>query len=138
MINKEWTYRANWVKHPKDQYTAFQVGVKDKRSGKWKNYDIFVLEKVPLQDGDEIQITDIISVDQNMYTDRSGQDRVNYQVTASIQVVGQEPSPNAFGFQDEPVDTVFSEGSPIMREETVQEEVKEEPILDITSDDLPF
>lgn len=133
MINFEWQYYAKFVKHPKDTYTAFSVGVKDKKTGNWKNYNIFCFDKVDIKDGDKFKFTKVISVDQTEYNNKS-----QFQITAEIEVT-ESSEPIASNKEQEPIaqhyyNEVLND-EPIVQDEPIE---NDEPILDITADDLPF
>lgn len=123
MINKQWSYYAKFVKHPQGKYTSFAIGVKDIETGDWKNYNIFVLSNVDLKDGDKVKFTDIISVDQKVYNNKT-----QFHVTAEIEVIREDNqnggyADDSYSYNDESNNSFGND---------------DEPILDITSDDLPF
>ena len=67
-INDKWKYKVKFVKFPQDKYTSFSVGVKVKDSNDYVNYQMFALKKYDnLVDGDEVQITKIISTEATEY-----------------------------------------------------------------------
>lgn len=117
MINKKFKYKAKFVKFPKDKYTVCSIGIKDKETGRYKNYEIFSFGKHDLKDGDEIQILEIDSVDINQFKDRQGNEKEKVVITAKY--------------------IIHKQGEQI-QEDSYQIEEDYEPVLDITSDDLPF
>lgn len=111
--NDKWKYKVKFVKFPQDKYTSFSVGVKDKNSGEYVNYQMFALKKYDnLTDGDEIQITKIISTEATEYNGRQ-----QLKVTCEFDIVN--------GSNQEQV--YYS-----------QETVSNEPALSIHDDSLPF
>jgi hypothetical protein len=112
MINKKFKYRVKFVKFPQEKYTVCSIGVKDKTTGNYKNYEIFSFGKHDLKDGDEIQILEIESVDINFY---NGKEKVVVNAKYIINSSKEET-----------------------RQETSHVEEVYEPVLDIDTDDLPF
>lgn len=111
--NDKWKYKVKFVKFPQDKYTSFTVGVKDKDSGGYVNYQMFALKKYDnLIDGDEIQITKIISTEATEYNGKQ-----QLKVTCEFDIVNESNQEQVY---------------------YNQETSSNKPILDITSDDLPF
>ena len=111
-INDKWKYKVKFVKFPQEKYTSFSVGVKVKDSNDYVNYQIFALKKYDnLIDGDEIQITKIISTEATEYNGRQ-----QLKVTCEFDVIKNE---NA-------------------QEDYSADEYTEKETLDISDDMLPF
>ena len=125
MLKKNWFYYAKWVKFPQDKYTTLSVGVKNGSTGGYKNYNVFIFTKVDIKDGDKFKFIDFISIDQKEWKNKT-----QFQVTAEIEVeqVGATipPSEEAYSQED----------APMIDDEVAY--VEDEPVLNITSDDLPF
>lgn len=108
MLNKGWKYKAKFIKFPQDRFTVFQVSSKDKRSGAFKNYNIFCQGKLDIKDDDEIEIIEITGVDQSEnFSQKHNKTFLNLTVYCEVEVVG------------------MAEGTP-------------EPIIEITADELPW
>ncbi len=112
-INEKWKYKVKFVKFPLAKYTSFSVGVKVKDSNDYVNYQMFALKKYDnLVDGDEIQITKIISTEQAEYNGKQ-----QLKVTCEFDIVNGSSQEQVY---------------------YNQETASSEPILSIQSDDLPF
>lgn len=94
MINKQFKYKAKFVSHPQDKYTAFQTGFKGKNSSEWQNYRMFVLSKVDITDDDDFMVTDIISCESKTYNGKQ-----QFSVTVEIKVIGGEKPTNDVGLE---------------------------------------
>lgn len=131
MINKEWSYYANFVRFPQNKYTTFTVGVKDRQTGKWKNYNIFSFGVADLKDGDQVKFTDFISIDQKEY-----QGKQQFSVTAEFVVLNNSGTEESFEAvaEEEFVPISNDEFVPVQEPEVVDDE----PLIDISNDDLPF
>ena len=115
--NENRSYYVKFVKHPKDIYTAFSIGVKNPNGG-YKNYSCFALEKIDVKDGDKIRITKIISVDQEEFNGKP-----QFKATIEFEVVEQSEK------QDyDPIEDAYEQ----------QQEYEEQGGLDIDDSDLPF
>ena len=112
-INDKWKYKVKFVKFPQDKYTSFSIGVKVKDSNDYVNYQMFALKKYDnLVDGDEIQITKIISTEQSEYNGKQ-----QLKVTCEFDIVNGSSQEQVY---------------------YNQETESKEPILSIQTDDLPF
>lgn len=117
-IQKGFNYFANFVTYPKNQYTAFQVGVKN-NDNTYTNYKFFCFERHDwLKDRTKFQLDEIISVELGEW-----QGKPQFNITANIsQEETKQDMADAYLNQTQ-ADTVSQDqGSGI----------------EIDSDDLPF
>lgn len=76
-------YKAKYVSHPQEKFTAFQTGVKNKTSGEWVNYRFFLMEYIEIEDGQEFKLDEIVSIEQKEFNGKQ-----QFNVTAKITVGG--------------------------------------------------
>ena len=101
MLNLDWKYKAKFVKHPKDEYTTFQVSAKDRKTGDYKNYSIFAKGKIDLQDGDEIQVKTITGIDRSDFKYKNGRDGTNVTVYCEFEVVSMADDGNTLSISSD-------------------------------------
>lgn len=68
-----WKYKAKFVEKKTSKqgpYLTFQVSDYDKEKKEYRNYRCTAFEDVPLENGDEVRIDEILSVDLGTYKDK--------------------------------------------------------------------
>lgn len=137
MINTTTSYKINFVKKSAKGNTMFSIRDYDKDKPDEKNYlNVVAFNSIVLQDGDFIIIDKISSLSVNQYTDRQGNPKTSVTifgiVKQSVAPVKKEAPEQA----PPPSYQAPNEYEPVV--DISNDDFNTGPLMDISSDDLPF
>jgi len=137
MINLTNSYKVSYVKKSAKGNTMFSIRDYDKSKPDDKNYlNVLAFNSIELSDGDFIIIEKISSVSLSSYVDRQGNTK---QSVTLFGIVKQsvEPTKKQEPVKSEPVvEQAHNEYEPVV--DISDNDFNTGPLLDISSDDLPF